>query len=85
MIDFNGKTVVVTGAASGIGAACASAFIDASANVILADIDEEKNAALAKRLGHKAVAVQCNVANESDCGNLVAFAKENFGSFDVLN
>lgn len=84
MIDFKGKAVIVTGAATGIGAACAEAFVRAGANVALGDVDEEKNIELANRLGQQAVAVQCNVANEDDCANLVSAALETFGGVDVL-
>jgi len=67
MIDFSGKTIIVTGAAAGIGAACAESFIAAGANVVIADIDEEASQAIVARLGQKSLAIRCNVANEVDC------------------
>ena len=42
-LDYSGKAVIVTGAASGIGAACARAFAAAGAGVVMADVNEAKN------------------------------------------
>ena len=41
MFDFEGKNVVVTGAAGGIGLATAEAFLQAGANVMLTDVSDE--------------------------------------------
>lgn len=84
MIDFDGKTVIVTGAATGIGAACAASFAEAGANVVMADINDQANQERADRLGERCIAVQCNVANEIDCANLVSGAIDMFGRIDVL-
>lgn len=87
-LDFSGKAVVVTGAAAGIGEACARAFAEAGAGVVLADINEAKNrdAADLIRIDTKAncVAHPCNVASETDCDGLVLRALDEFGRIDVL-
>lgn len=87
-LDFSGKAVVVTGAASGIGAACARAFAEKGAMVALADIDAEKNiaaaAAIAEETGAATLAVACNVANDGDCARLISECAERFGRLDVL-
>jgi NAD(P)-dependent dehydrogenase (short-subunit alcohol dehydrogenase family) len=87
-INFAGKAVIVTGAATGIGAACARAFAAAGAGVVMADINEEKNrnAADLIMIDHDArcVAHPCNVASEEDCANLVIRALDEFGRVDVL-
>ena len=51
MTDLTGRTALITGGASGIGAACARAFASAGATVTVADIDGDSAAALAKEIG----------------------------------
>ena len=51
MTDLTGRTALITGGASGIGAACARAFASAGAMVTVADIDGDSAAALAKEIG----------------------------------
>ena len=53
-IDLTGKTALVTGAASGIGAACARALAGAGASVTIADLDGDRAGALADELGGSA-------------------------------
>jgi NAD(P)-dependent dehydrogenase (short-subunit alcohol dehydrogenase family) len=87
-IDFAGKAVVVTGAAAGIGAACARAFASAGGAVVLADIDEERSRNTADLITidteARCVAHACNVASEADCESLVIRALDEFGRIDVL-
>ena len=51
MTDLTGRTALITGGASGIGAACARAFASAGATVTVADIDGDSAAALANEIG----------------------------------
>lgn len=85
---FANRTVIVTGAAHGIGLSCAAAFLDEGANVVLADIDEEALTAviegMPKELSRRAVPVVCDVANARQVGALTGYAMEHFGSLDVL-
>ncbi|MEQ8934979.1 MAG: SDR family NAD(P)-dependent oxidoreductase [Amphiplicatus sp.] len=87
-LDFSGKAVIITGAASGIGRACARAFARQGAAVALADIDAEKNASaaadIADETGAQTLAVACNVANDGDCARLIEEASARFGRLDVL-
>lgn len=83
--EFAGKTAMVTGAASGIGRACALAFAQAGAWVVLAD----SNAAAAsevleeiQRLGGHGGAVQCDVRQADSVGAAVAMAVRMRGSLD---
>jgi NAD(P)-dependent dehydrogenase (short-subunit alcohol dehydrogenase family) len=78
---------VVTGASSGIGEACAIAFVEKGAHVVLAARRAERLTALVERLeaiGGRALAVTTDVTSEADVDNLFARAVERFGTVDVL-
>ena len=77
------KVAIVTGAARGIGLACAKRFIAEGAHVMLADIDS-RGAAEAKRLGEKARFVRCDVGEAKDAANLIAETRQAFGGLDVV-
>ena len=78
MFSLESKKALVTGGASGIGAAIAEVFARAGASVWVVDCDEANGASVAERIGGKFVRV--DVSNETDC---VAAAKE-VGMVDVL-
>lgn len=84
---FANKTAVVTGAATGIGAATALAFGAEGAQVVLADINQ---AALDERVaeiqadGGEAIAVQADVSQGSQVQNMVDAAVAAFGGIDCL-
>ena len=82
------KTIIITGASSGIGRACAFAFARQGANLVLGARRYVDLCALAQSLekdhGVRAVAVQCDVAKEEDCQVLVQQAVSTFGNVDVL-
>ena len=77
------KVSIITGAARGIGLACAERFLAEGAAVMLVDIDE-RGAAEAKRLGEKAHFIRCDVGDAKDAANLVAETAKIFGGVDVL-
>ena len=84
---FKNKVVVVTGASSGIGAACAQAFANAGANVVLAARNEASLNTFTKSLTDKgltALAVPTDVSKEDDCKNLINKAIDAFGTVDIL-
>ena len=56
-MDFEGASALVTGGASGIGAACARALAAQGAQVVIADLNAEKGEALATEIGGAFVAV----------------------------
>ncbi|MEG1413856.1 MAG: SDR family oxidoreductase [Mucinivorans sp.] len=82
-MDFRDKTIVVTGASSGIGLALVRAFASRGANVVLAARSKEKLDAVARELP-SALAVECDVACEADCRHLIEAAVARFGGIDVL-
>jgi NAD(P)-dependent dehydrogenase (short-subunit alcohol dehydrogenase family) len=84
---FDGKAVVVTGAAAGIGKSIALEFAREGANVAIGDVQIEKANAVAeevKALGCKAVAVQTDVGDENQVQQLMDAAVEAFGEINIL-
>nr|WP_070960700.1 SDR family oxidoreductase [Hyphomonas sp. Mor2] len=85
MADLSGKIAVITGAASGIGLAGVEVFVDAGAQVIAADVQDEKGAALAARFGDDKVAYQhCDVTDPDALKALMQRAVDTFGGLDIL-
>lgn len=87
-MDLKNKTVIITGASSGIGKACAESFAKRGANVVLGarqyvtlcQITDE----LERNYGIRALAVACDVSKEQDCQQLIQQAITAFGRIDVL-
>ena len=85
--DFTGKVAVVTGAANGIGAACARLFAASGAAVALWDIDAAAAQSLAAELasaGARAQGFACNVARSGEVTTALAATVAAFGRVDVL-
>lgn len=66
MSRLAGRTAVITGGASGIGAASARLFVEEGARVLIADMQEDRGEALAKELGDAAVFKRVDVTREAD-------------------
>jgi NAD(P)-dependent dehydrogenase (short-subunit alcohol dehydrogenase family) len=83
---FEGRGVVVTGAAQGMGRAISEAFLAEGAHVVLADLNEEGVAATAEELGRdgNTFAVRCDVTNSDDVANLVTASIDKLGAVDVF-
>ncbi|MFF3931758.1 glucose 1-dehydrogenase [Streptomyces hirsutus] len=84
--DFTGQVAFVTGASSGMGLATARAFAEAGAAVGLADIDEAALDAAVRQLtgeGHRALALTCDVTDESQVAAAVDRTVETFGRLDM--
>jgi 3(or 17)beta-hydroxysteroid dehydrogenase len=80
----NGKVVLVTGAASGVGKENALLLAREGAQVMLTDVNEEGVQAVAKEIGANAVAMRHDIASESDWKKVVSTTLERFGRLDVL-
>ena len=84
MSDMTGKTVVITGASRGIGAAAAREFAAAGANVALLSRGEDAIATLAGEIGDRAIAIPCDVSRYWEVATAVDACVGHFGTLDVL-
>jgi len=82
--DFEGKVVIVTGAAGGIGRAAAIQFAEEGARVVLADVNEAGITETAGLIGDMALPLQVDVADAEACEAMVANTVEAFGRLDVI-
>lgn len=84
MFRLNNKVALVTGAARGIGAAIARAFIEQGAHVVLTDIDDEQGLALAEALGAGATYLHLDVRSETQWRTVMEAVDKRFQGLDVL-
>ena len=82
-MELSNSTFIVTGGASGLGAATARAIAAGGGNVVIADVNVEAGAALAKELG-RARFLKTDVTSESDGKAAVALALKDFGGLHGL-
>jgi len=82
MPNLKDKVAIVTGAASGIGLACAERLAAEGARVVLADVNEQAGAAHAKRIGGRFVAA--DLVRREGCKRLVDSALAAYGTVHVL-
>lgn len=86
-MNFAEKTVIVTGAATGIGRATAILFAQSGANVVAVDIHAEALESLKKELAQhtdNALTLVCDVCDENGVGKAVQAAESQFGHVDIL-
>ena len=81
---LKGKGAVVTGAASGIGKAIATAFVEAGASVLLCDVNATGLDAAARQLGERAIGRVTDVSDEHQVEAAMGAAREAFGSLDIV-
>lgn len=83
MSDFDGKVVLVTGGAGGIGRAAAIQFAEQGARVVAADIDATGLAQTVAMAGSACIAVEVDVSDEDSCQAMVDKTVSEFGRLDV--
>lgn len=84
MLRFNGKTVIVTGAASGIGRAVAERFAREGARVVMGDVNSAGLSRVREELGEAAMAHALDVSRPADCAAIVRSAIDATGRVDIL-
>jgi NAD(P)-dependent dehydrogenase (short-subunit alcohol dehydrogenase family) len=87
MKNFEGKTAVITGAASGIGKSLAEKFAKENMQVVLADIEEdalEKTVENLRHYQHRVIGIKTDVLVEDSIKELFAKAKEEYGNIHIL-
>ena len=83
-MKYTGKTVIITGASSGIGLAIAELYSALGANTVLAARSLAKLQEVTSKLPSPSLAVQCDVACEEQCKELVNQTVSAFGGVDIL-
>jgi NAD(P)-dependent dehydrogenase (short-subunit alcohol dehydrogenase family) len=87
MSQVTGKVAIITGAASGIGAACAWLLAREGAKVIITDLDDARGAALAEAIdaeGHDVHYMHQDVTDEARWPEVIAEVDRRFGRLDVM-
>ena len=86
-MSFQDKTVIVTGAAKGIGKGIAQGYLKQGAKVVLADLDEQKGRKTLEELkanGGDVMFIRTDVRKEEEIRRLMETAAESFGTIDIL-
>lgn len=85
-MQIQGRTFLVTGGSSGLGAACARRLSHAGANIVIADLNDAAGTAVVTELGPKARFISVNVTEEAAVQNAVDTAVTDFGGLHgVIN
>jgi len=78
-MEIRNRTALVTGGASGLGAATVRRIVTAGGNAVICDVQEEKGSALAAELGAPALFCRTDVTSEESVNETIARARERFG------
>lgn len=87
MKKLENKVAIITGGASGIGAATVELFLEEGAKVVIVDLDEEKGNALEEKLKAKDMEtffIKANITSEEEVANIFKHTMDTFGAVDIL-
>jgi NAD(P)-dependent dehydrogenase (short-subunit alcohol dehydrogenase family) len=82
-MEISGKVAVVTGGASGLGAATARMIVEEGGHVVIVDLNEQAGQSLAKELGSRARFVRADISEPSEAQTAVETATEAFGALHI--
>ena len=83
-LELEGKTVIVTGGASGIGKAVVQEFLNNGANVVVSDMSTKEPEFEMENNSGKVLYVNTDVSSASSVNEMVSKAKKTFGKIDIL-
>jgi NAD(P)-dependent dehydrogenase (short-subunit alcohol dehydrogenase family) len=83
--QLQGKCILVTGGAQGIGLECARSYVREGARVALADIDHEQTEKAVREFGSAGLSVSCDVSDGDSVANAVARVIAEFGTIDAVH
>ena len=83
--QLQGKCILITGGAQGIGLECARAYVREGARVAIADVDHEQAKKTVQELGAAALAIACDVADGASVTKAVAQVIAEFGAIDAVH
>ena len=83
-MQIKNSVALVTGGASGLGAACVKRLVDTGANVVIADLDTKAQRSLETELGNRVRFVTTDVTNEQHVKKAVDMAWEAFGNLQIV-
>ena len=83
-MQLKGSTFLITGAANGLGEACARRLAASGGRIVIADLNEQAGQALATELGNAARFVRTDVTNPSDAQAVIDLTKREFGALHGL-
>lgn len=81
---LKGKSAIITGAARGIGAAFAAAYVREGATVAIADIDMVRAEQTAKSIGPSGFAIRLDVTDQASIDNAITEVEKRYGGIDIL-
>jgi NAD(P)-dependent dehydrogenase (short-subunit alcohol dehydrogenase family) len=84
MFRLDGKVAIINGGAGGLGEACAVAFAEQGAKVVIADVNLEGSKKVAEKIGNGAMGVAVNVASEESVAEVAKAVVEKYGTIDIL-
>lgn len=83
-MNFEGKTVIVTGSGRGIGRIIAEKFASLKARVVISDLDQAQVDQVASEIGGETIGIKANVTDAGDIESLFGKTREKFGQIDIV-